>query len=174
MSKKDEVLRFAAEVKSRTSCVDILVNNVGTFIPGKITEEEDGVFELLINTNLASTYHLTRSLVQSLKQSNRPYIFNICSTASFIPYTNGGSYCISKFGQLGLTKVLREELREDEVKVSAIMPGATYTDSWIGSELPPERFINPSTIASHLWTAYTVSDNSVVEDMIIRPVEGDL
>jgi NAD(P)-dependent dehydrogenase (short-subunit alcohol dehydrogenase family) len=174
MSIKLEVEAFANEVKSKTEVVDILVNNVGVFLPGKITEEDDGVFEKQINTNLASTYFLTRALINEVKKSNWPYIFNICSTASITPYINGGSYCISKYAQLGLTKVLREELKAFNIKVSAVMPGATYTNSWSESGLPIERFSKPSSIANLIWAAYSIDDSTVMEEILVRPMDGDI
>lgn len=174
LSSKSEVLRFADHVKGHTDVVDILVNNVGVFEPGGILEEEDGAFEKQINTNLASTYHLTRALHYEVKRSERPYIFNICSTASITPYINGGSYCISKHAQLGLTKVLREELKKDKVAVSAVLPGATYTDSWRGSDLPPERFIEPASIAQLIWSAYQLPVTAVMEEILVRPMDGDI
>ena len=82
-------------------------------------DEEEGSFEKQINTNLSSSYHLTRQSIHAIRKSSKPYIFNICSTASITPYLNGGSYCISKYAQMGFTKVLREELKEDKIKVSA-------------------------------------------------------
>ncbi len=173
-SIKSAVLAFAEEIKKHTNVVDILVNNVGVFMPGKITEEEDLAFETQINTNLASTYHLTRALIAEVKKSSKPYIFNICSTASITAYINGGSYCISKYAQLGLTKVLREELKEFKIKVSAILPGATYTDSWSNSDLPKERFIKPESIASLLFAAYEIDDNMVMEEILVRPMDGDI
>lgn len=174
MSKRDNVLAFANEIKKQTNSVDILVNNVGVFMPGKITEEDDDAFEIQINTNLASTYHLTRALMSCIQKSSNPYIFNICSTASITPYINGGSYCISKYAQLGLTKVLREELKPLKIKVSAILPGATYTNSWSNSDLPIERFSKPSSIASLLWAAYQLDDSTVMEEILVRPMDGDI
>ncbi len=104
LSQKENVLSFAGWVKEHVNHIDILVNNVGVFLPGSIIDEEEGVFEQQINTNLASTYHLTRALIDRIRKSEKAYIFNICSTASITAYTNGGSYCISKYAQLGLTK----------------------------------------------------------------------
>jgi len=86
LSSKDGVKDFANHVLSKENKIDVLVNNVGVFVPGKITEEEDGNFELQINTNLASTYHLCRATITALKKSDKPYIFNICSTASITHY----------------------------------------------------------------------------------------
>jgi NAD(P)-dependent dehydrogenase (short-subunit alcohol dehydrogenase family) len=174
LSQKEGVLEFGDWVNGRVDHLDILVNNVGIFIPGSILEEEDLVFEQQINTNLAPTYHLTRKLIDVIKKGERPYIFNICSTASITAYTNGGSYCISKYAQLGLTKVLREELKKDKVAVSAVLPGATYTDSWQGSGLPEDRFINPKSIAQLIWTAYKLDPSTVMEEILVRPMEGDI
>jgi short-subunit dehydrogenase len=87
---------------------------------------------------------------------------------------NGGSYCISKYAQLGFTKVLREELKEDGVKVSAVMPGATLTNSWAGTDLPKNRFSEPESIAKLIWTAYELSDTTVMEEIILRPIAGDI
>jgi NAD(P)-dependent dehydrogenase (short-subunit alcohol dehydrogenase family) len=174
LSDKAGVQAFAAFVIQKESAIDILVNNVGVFIPGKLTEEPDGNFEIMINTNLASTYHLCRSLFSSLKKAKHSYIFNICSTASITPYLNGGSYCISKYAQYGLTKVLREELKEYNIRVSAVLPGATLTDSWAGTDLPKDRFIDPKSVAQVIYAAYELPGNIVMEEILMRPMDGDI
>jgi short-subunit dehydrogenase len=137
-------------------------------------DEEEGSFELQINTNLASSYHLTRQTIAKIRKSQKPYIFNICSTASVTPYLNGGSYCLSKYAQLGFTKVLREELKEDNIKVSAVLPGATLTNSWAGTDLPKNRFSEPESIAKLIWIAYELSDTTVMEEITLRPIAGDI
>jgi NADP-dependent 3-hydroxy acid dehydrogenase YdfG len=109
-----------------------------------------------------------------MKLKKSGYVFNICSTASIKAYPNGGSYCISKFALLGMTKVLREELKEHNVKVTAILPGATLTDSWKGTDVPENRFIKPTDIAETIWNAYLLSKNTVIEEILIRPQLGDL
>ena len=174
LSKKKEVEKFGQYVLNKASKIDVLVNNTGVFIPGQIHLEEDNVFETQINTNLASTYHLTRMFTPLFIKQKQGYIFNICSTASITPYLNGGSYCISKYAQYGLTKVLREEMKAYYVKVSAVLPGATLTSSWEGSDLPKERFIDPKTIAEMIYFHFNVSDSSVVEDIVLRPLAGDV
>lgn len=174
MSKKTDVLAFAKQVKSEVNKIDVLVNNVGIFIPGSLMGEDDGVFEKQINTNLSSTYHLTRALFPLIQASDYGYIFCICSTASITPYINGGSYCISKYAQLGFTKVLREELKSDNIRVTAVLPGATETASWEQSDLPSERFIQPESVAQLIWDAYKLPTNTVVEEILVRPMDGDI
>lgn len=174
MSNKTEVLAFANFVKATVTQVDILVNNTGFFLPGQIHNEIEGTLEAMIETNLYSAYHLTRALVNEMIARKEGYIFNICSTASITAYTNGGSYCISKFAMLGMSKVLREELKPHHVRVTSILPGATLTNSWAGVELPAERFIAPEDIAQVVWTAYNLPNSTVLEEILMRPMLGDL
>lgn len=174
MSVKEEVLQFAGFIQQQEGQVEVLVNNAGLFIPGQVHTEEDGTLETMINTNLYSAYHLTRALIHDMKSRRAGHIFNICSTASFVPYVNGGSYCISKFAMLGMSKVLREEMKEYGVRVTSIMPGATYTASWEGADLPEERFMKAEDVAAAVWNACQMSDRTVVEEIIMRPQLGDI
>jgi short-subunit dehydrogenase len=174
VSDKVAVQAFASDVLTEFETIDILINNAGVFVPGTILEENDGAFETQINTNLASAYHLTREIVPTMKKRKYGYIFNICSTASITAYPNGGSYCISKFAMLGMTKVLREELKEHDVKVTAVLPGATLTDSWNGTDLPESRFVKSKDIAEAIWNIFTLSKSAVVEELVIRPQLGDI
>jgi NADP-dependent 3-hydroxy acid dehydrogenase YdfG len=174
VTDKIAVQAFASDVLEEFETIDILINNAGVFIPGTILDESDGVFEQQINTNLASAYHITREIAPNMKNRKAGYIFNICSTASIKAYPNGGSYCISKFAMLGMTKVLREELKEYNVKVTAVMPGATLTSSWSDTTLPENRFIKATDVANTIWNIYSLSDNTVIEEIVIRPQLGDL
>jgi short-subunit dehydrogenase len=151
-----------------------LINNAGVFTPGMTDEEADGALEAMINTNLYSAYHLTRAILPKMKSVKKGYIFNMCSIASLTAYANGGSYSISKFALYGMTKVLREELKKDNIKVTAVLPGATFTSSWAGVDLPEERFIKSEDVADLIWATYSLSDRTVVEDLLIRPQLGDL
>ena len=71
--------------------------------------------ENMLQVNLLSAYDLTRALIDLIKKSDKGHIFNICSTASIKPYINGGSYCITKYALLGMSKVVREELKEEDI-----------------------------------------------------------
>ncbi len=174
LSKKEEVLAFADFVKAQTSKVDVLVNNTGFFLPGQVHDEPEGTLEAMINTNLYSAYHLTRALVGGMIQEKSGHIFTICSTASITAYTNGGSYCISKFALLGMSKVLREELKPHNIRVTSVLPGATMTDSWAGVEIPAERFMKSEDVAEVIWATFILSKNTVIEEILLRPQLGDL
>ncbi|HHM20936.1 MAG TPA: SDR family NAD(P)-dependent oxidoreductase, partial [Bacteroidetes bacterium] len=102
------------------------------------------------------------------------HIFNMCSIASLIAYPNGGSYTISKFALLGFSKVLREEMKDKGIKVTSILPGATWSASWAGVDLPKSRLMQPRDIARAVWCAWQMEPSAVVEDIVIRPQLGDL
>lgn len=174
LSIKHKVKGLADFILSLNRPVDVLVNNAGNFIPGNIHEEEDGVLESLIETNLYSAYHLTRGLIKNMIAQKSGYIFNMCSVASLMAYPNGGSYSISKFALLGFSKCLREEMKPYNIKVTSIMPGAVLTDSWAGVDIPAERFMQPGDVAKTIWTAYSLSDGAVIEEIVMRPQKGDL
>jgi len=173
LSKKKQVLTFAKKVKA-FGAPDVLVNNTGIFLPGSILDEPEGNFELMMNTNLYSAYYLTRALISEMKAKNAGHIFSMGSIAGLTAYANGGSYAISKWAMLGMTKCLREELKDHQIKVTSVLPGATYTASWEGVDLPEERFIKAVDVAESVWSAYNLSPQTVVEEIVIRPQLGDI
>ncbi|MGY6520885.1 MAG: SDR family oxidoreductase [Mongoliitalea sp.] len=173
LSNMDEVKAFAEAVKAEV-IPDILVNNTGVFLPGSIYNEPEGNLELMMQTNLFSAYHLTRAFANEMIARKSGHIFSIGSIAGITAYANGGSYAISKWAMLGFTKCLRQELKDFNIRVTSILPGATYTASWEGVELPVERFMKAEDVAEAVWGAYNLSAFSVVEEMIIRPQLGDL
>jgi short-subunit dehydrogenase len=177
---------FAANLSIQAEAVDfgnwclgfgtpnILVNNAGQFLPGSIYNEAAGTLEHLINTNLYSAYHLTRILLPSMIKAQTGHIFNICSIASIQAYANGGSYSISKFALLGFSKNLREELKPHHIKVTSVLPGAAYTNSWAGSGVNPSRIMEANDIAEMVYASSQLSAQACVEEILLRPQLGDL
>ncbi|MEM9921694.1 MAG: SDR family oxidoreductase [Bacteroidota bacterium] len=174
VSKKRAVLQFAEFVLKKWDKIDILVNNAGVFLPGQIHKEEDGILEKSIETNLYSAYHLTRAIVPHMAEQQSGHIFNLCSIASIMAYPNGGSYSISKFALLGFSKVLRAELLDKGIKVTAVLPGGTWSASWKGVDLPLERLMPAADIAESIWSASQMNASTVVEEILLRPQLGDL
>lgn len=153
---------------------DVLVNNAGSFEPGNVHDEAEGVLETQMATNLYSAYHLTRSLLPAMMERKSGHIFNLCSIASLQAYPGGGAYSISKFALTGFSKNLRQEMKPYGIKVTAVYPGAVYTDSWSGSGVDPQRIMEAADISRMIYAAAQLSPQACVEDMIIRPQPGDL
>ncbi|MBS4043248.1 MAG: SDR family oxidoreductase [Chitinophagaceae bacterium] len=173
VSIKTEAIKFAEWCLS-IAVPNILINNAGAFLPGTISEEADGVLEEMIAINLYSAYHITRAVLPKMKANKSGHIFNMCSIASTDAYANGGSYSISKFALMGFSKNLREELKQYNIKVTSIIPGAIYTDSWKGSGIDENRIMKDSDIAELVFAATQLSPQACVEEIVIRPQLGDL
>jgi len=174
VSDKDQLLEFADWVKSQCGKTDILVNNAGIYLPGSAYGEDDGNLESLMEINVYSAYHLTRLLLPAMIKARSGHIFNMCSIASLNAYPNGGAYGISKYALYGFSKNLREEMKPYGIKVTHVLPGAAYTDSWSGSGVDPNRIMDASDIAGMLYAAAQLSAKACVEEIILRPQLGDL
>jgi short-subunit dehydrogenase len=171
---KQAAIDFGKWVLAQGAEPDILINNAGSFEPGRICDEPDGQLENMLNVNLLSAYNITRVLLPSMMKRKSGHIFNISSIAALQAYPNGGSYSISKFALTGFSKNLRDELKPYSIKVTCIYPGAVYTDSWAGSGVEPGRIMKASDIASTVVQISKLSPQALVEELVIRPLAGDL
>jgi short-subunit dehydrogenase len=174
LSKKSEVIDFGNKILSVFESTYILINNAGLFEPGSVYNEDDGILEKMIEVNLYPAYHLTRVLLPAMIKRKSGHIFNICSIAALQAYHNGGSYSISKWALLGFSKNLREEMKSFGIKVTAVHPGATMTDSWAKAGIDQQRIMETRDIADMIYSASTLSHQACVEQIIIRPQLGDL
>jgi len=173
LSVKEEVKSFGNWCL-QFGAPDILINNAGQFIPGSVYNEEEGALEKMIEMNLFGAYHLTRLLLPKMMEAKRGHIFNMCSVASIKAYANGGAYSISKFALLGFSKNLREEMKPYNIKVTAVIPGAAYTESWASSGIEEKRFMQAKDIAEMVYAASQLSPQACVEEILLRPQLGDI
>lgn len=175
VSQKEEVTSFATDCLTQFQKIDILVNNAGQYIPGIISAaDESDELEELMKVNLYSAYWIGKKIIPSMIENRSGHIFNMSSIAGLQAYHNGGSYAITKFALQGYTRTLREELKAKNIRVTGIYPGAVLTDSWAGTDLPTSRFIDPHDIAELVYTTHMTNPSTCVEDLIIRPQEGDI
>lgn len=174
VGRNHEALVFGDWVRNQADTIDVLINNAGSYIPGNVWDEAEGTLEQMLEVNLLSAYHTTRVLLPKMMAQGHGHIFTMCSIASLDAYPGGGSYSISKYALLGFTRNLRQELKEHGIKVTAIIPGAVYTDSWKGSGVPAERIMEVTDLARMVYQVTQLSPQAVVEDIVLRPQLGDL
>jgi short-subunit dehydrogenase len=173
LSQKDAAIQ-AAEWCLPKMIPDVVVNNAGSFEPGSVYSEPDGLLESQLATNLFSAYHFTRALLPVMIKQKTGHIFNMCSIASLHAYANGGAYSISKFALYGFSKNLREEMKPHGIKVTSVHPGAVLTDSWGNYDNSSKRIMEADDIAQMVYAASQLSYQACVEDIVIRPLLGDL
>jgi NADP-dependent 3-hydroxy acid dehydrogenase YdfG len=172
---KSAITAFAEAIKEKWGYIDVLINNAGVFLPGSLLEEPEGHFEQTMETNMYSAYHMTRAFHPLLQtEGEKKHIFNMCSIASITAYPNGGTYAISKWAMLGFNNCLRAELKDTPIRVTALLPGATWSRSWEGAELPEDRLMKAEDIAQMILAAWKLPANATVEEIVIRPQKGDL
>lgn len=169
---------FGDWILSNNITPSILVNNAGYFEPGNVHDEPEGLLEKQIETNLYSAYHLTRKLLPKMMEAANTgkagHIFNICSVASLQAYPNGGAYSISKYALAGFSKNLRQEMLPHNIKVTTIYPGAVLTKSWGNFDNSKNRIMEANDIADMVFAASQLSAGACVEEIVLRPQQGDL
>jgi NADP-dependent 3-hydroxy acid dehydrogenase YdfG len=156
--------------------VNCLVNNAG--ITSFKSAEENTIKEIdeIINTNLLGSIYTIKNILPHFKKIGGGTIINVLSVVTKKTFTNSSAYTASKMGLLGYTRVLREEVRKHNIRVINVIPGATDTPIW-SREMREEnsiRMMNPESIARLMVSAFLQSDNLVVEDIVVRPLQGDL
>lgn len=174
ISQKQNAVLFGQWVLNQADAVDVLINNAGAYSEGKTSDEPEGALEEMLATNLFSAYHTTRTLLPKMKAQKRGHVFTLCSVASLAACPGAAAYGISKYALLGFTRNLRYELKEYGIKVTAVIPGAVYTDSWRNSAVPPERIMEAADLARMVFAATQLSPQAVAEDIVLRPLLGDL
>ncbi|NHQ60637.1 SDR family oxidoreductase [Chlorobium sp. BLA1] len=175
IADKSQTDRLVETTIKRYGTIDCLINNagVGRFKPlGELNEED---FDYTISTNLKGTFFLTQKVFAAMEKNRSGHIFFITSIAAETAFKSSAIYCMSKFGQKGLIETLRLYARECNVRITNVMPGAVYTPMW--GELPEEMksvMMRPKEISSALLNAYFLPGRASVEELVIRPVGGDI
>jgi NAD(P)-dependent dehydrogenase (short-subunit alcohol dehydrogenase family) len=153
---------------------DVLVNNAGVFQPGSLLETTPADFRAQLAINLTSAFVVTQAFLPSMMAARRGTLFFLASIASLRAYPGGVAYGTAKHGLLGLARAVREETKPFGLRVTAVLPGATWTPSWDGTPLPESRFMPAEDIARTLVDIYQLSDRTVVEEVLLRPQPGDI
>jgi short-subunit dehydrogenase len=174
VSVKAEILKFAAAAEKQLGAINIIVNNAGIYEPFSILDDGEDTFQKSINTNLAPAYELYRYFGKKMIAAGEGHIFNICSVASLNPVVEAGTYSVTKFALFGLTKVMRLELQAHNVKVTAVIPGSTLTSSWDGFAVDKNVMVMPEDIASAVVNIYNMSPGANVDEIVIKPVNGQV
>ena len=156
--------------------IDCLVNNAG--ITSYKLAEENSINEIkdVINSNLLGSIYTIKSVLPHFIKNSRGTIINVLSAVVNKIFEKSSVYTASKIGLLGYAKALREEVRKHNIRVINIIPGATETSIW-SAEMRKEhgeRMMSPESIARIIVSSYLQKDNIVTEEIVLRPIWGDL
>src|SRR5439155_16822185 len=151
--------------------VDILVNAAGLGIFGPVVDFKDEDFEILIETNLRGIFFACRLVLPSMIERKRGHIVNIASIAGKVGSANRAVYCASKFGVVGFTESLAEEVRQYGIRASVICPGSTDTrfSAETSAGKARERMLRPEDVAHAVRAIVTQDSNSFISEIVMRP-----
>ncbi len=170
------VTRVFRAIARRYKRLDVLVNNAGVFTYKPFVRTTLRDWRANIETNLTSLFLVTRAALPLLARSRAPHLVNILSISSRRAFPNCSAYCASKFGALGLTRVLAEELRPRKIRVTSILPGSTNTRmiGEFGFPVPRARLIQPQDVAQAVLAVLLQPPRTTVEEILLMPSRGSL
>ncbi|UZJ40574.1 SDR family oxidoreductase [Prosthecochloris sp. SCSIO W1101] len=171
----DDIDHLVEQTSEEFGTIDCLINNagVGRFKDLKEMTEDD--FDYIMSVNMKGTFFLTQKVFSIMEKRRSGHIFFITSVAAEMAFKSSSVYSMSKFGQKGLVEALRLYGRECNVKITNVMPGAVYTPMWgeAAEELKPFMMM-PEDIAGPVVDAYLQPSRTSVEEIVLRPVGGDI
>jgi short-subunit dehydrogenase len=156
--------------------INCLINNAGATTFKLAIDNTIEEIKEVIDTNLYGSIYAIKSVLPKMIEQKQGTIINIISVAAETVLTKSSIYAASKAGLQAYTKVLREELRENNIRIINVLPGATRTPIWPNHVLEKysERMMSPAELAKLIYHIYSIKSNLVAEEITVRPIKGDL
>lgn len=164
------------KILDNCSSIDVLVNNAGVTAFKSFMDTKPPEFDDIMDTNLRGSYLTARAVLPGMVKKKRGHIINVLSVAAKTVFTNSSAYAASKAAQLAMFNCLRAEMRKHNIKISNIMPGATDTPMWGAAtrQKYQSRMMTPREVADIVVHIANQPKKVVIEDVMIKPVKGDL
>jgi 3-oxoacyl-[acyl-carrier protein] reductase len=169
VAREEQILPFVQETQKEFGAVDILVNNAWIGLFGPFHECSEADWNRVMDTNLKSVFLVSRAVVPEMIRRQTGHIINISSLAGKNTFANGAIYCASKWGLMGLSGSMAEDLRGYGIRVSAICPGSVATEFSGQPKKNPDKALQAEDIAHAVAALVTQSAGSFISEVHIRP-----
>lgn len=150
---------------------DVLVNNAGIGGFGAIHELSDEVWDDTLDTNLRGVFLCSRAVAPQMIRQRSGYIINISSLAGKNFFAGAAAYCASKWGLMGLSKCMAEDLRGHGIRVTAICPGSVQTEFSPHAGKDPKKMLQPEDVARTVGWLLDQSPTSFASEIELRPTQ---
>jgi 3-oxoacyl-[acyl-carrier protein] reductase len=167
----DQIVAFVQNTEKMLGPVDILVNNAGIGYFGPTHEATEANWDSVLDTNLKSVFLASKAVAPGMIQRRGGHIVNIASLAGKNAFAGGGIYCASKWGLLGLTECMAEDLRGYGIRVSAICPGSVATDFSPHGKKDISKMLQAEDIAHVVEMIVTQAPQSFISEVLLRPTQ---
>jgi NAD(P)-dependent dehydrogenase (short-subunit alcohol dehydrogenase family) len=151
--------------------IEILVNNAGIGYFAPIQQAEEANWDAVLGTNLKAVFLLSKAVAPGMIERRGGHIVNIASLAGKNAFAGGSIYCASKWGLLGLTQCMAEDLRPYGIRVSAICPGTVATEFSPHAGKDPARMLQPGDVAHAVEMILTQTPQSFISEVDLRPTQ---
>lgn len=153
VSDLEQVEAAVEKLTAELGTADILINNAGIGKYGPFLELEPEDWKRVIDVNLMGMYYVTRTVLPQMIKKNGGDIINISSSSGLRGSEGSSAYSASKFGVLGMTESLSQEVRKNNIRVFALTPSRVVTDLTFKegeTEKEKEKFMQPEDIAEYM------------------------
>jgi 3-oxoacyl-[acyl-carrier protein] reductase len=150
--------------------IEILVNNAGIGIFGPFHERSEADWDAVLGTNLKAMFLTSRAIASRMIRLSRGHIVNISSLASKSAFPGGAIYCASKWGLMGLSACMAEDLRAHGIRVSVICPGSVATEFSAHAGRDPRTLLQPEDVAHAVAMVVTQREGSFISEIDVRPL----
>ncbi len=170
------IISTKKKILEKCGTIDVLINNASITAFKSFIDTKPPEFDDIIETNLRGSYLMARTVLPIMMKKKRGHIINILSVAAHTVFTNSSAYAASKAGMLAMFNGLRAEVRKFNIKISNVMPGATDTPMWSQAtrQKYSSRMMTPREVAEITIQIANQPKKVVIEDVIIKPIKGDL
>ena len=165
-----EIAELVAQTEAHLGPIGILVNNAGIGLFGPAHEKTEAEWEHVLNTNLKSVFLVSKAVVPSMMRQGKGDIINISSLAGKNTFAGGGIYCASKWGVMGLTGCMAEDLRDHGIRVSVICPGSVATEFSGRGPKDPSKALIAEDVAHAVEAIVTQRAGSFLSEVHLRPL----
>jgi 3-oxoacyl-[acyl-carrier protein] reductase len=169
VARADQVSSLVYRTQQELGPIDILVNNAGTGVFGPFHEFGGADWNTVLDTNLKSVFLVCRAAAPEMIRRQTGHIINISSLAGKNTFANGAIYCASKWGLMGLSGSMAEDLRGYGIRVSAICPGSVATEFPGQGGKSPSKILQPDDVAHAVAALVTQAAGSFISEVHIRP-----
>jgi 3-oxoacyl-[acyl-carrier protein] reductase len=170
ITKSADIASLVAQTESTLGSISILVNNAGIGLFGPVHEKSEADWNRLMDTNLKSVFLVSRTVVPSMIRRGSGDIVNISSLAGKSTFAGGGIYCASKWGLMGLSGCMAEELREHGIRVSVVCPGSVATEFSGRGPKDPAKVLTAQDVAHAVAAIVTQGPQSFLSEIDLRPL----
>lgn len=156
--------------------VDILVNNAGVGYFGPVVDFAPEDWDTVLNSNLKAVYLCTKYALPPMLTQGGGQIINVLSVAAKVAFEASAAYCAAKAGALALTKVLASEVRRQNIRVTAVLPGSVHTPFWDDIPMHPDfaQMLKPEHVADTVVSICGQPSGMVTEEVVVMPPLGIL